>query len=139
MKIVRLVSIGVSVCLLACSSVEPVYIPSSTEIDVLEFQVDKSLPLVQQAYSIPDETSCLKNNGQWKRLGRQQRYACVLPASDAGAFCINNSDCEVGCVALSNDVESGTNATGVCLESTDVFGCRAYISKGVVEATLCVD
>jgi len=36
-------------------------------------------------------------------------------------------------------MEAGEKARGVCLESTDLFGCRAYVSDGVVEHTLCVD
>jgi hypothetical protein len=30
-------------------------------------------------------------------------------------------------------MEAGEKARGVCLESTDLFGCRAYVSNGGVE------
>ena len=135
--------VGVSVALSACGSQppEPIDMPISSveEVEKLEQVVDTSLPLVQQAYSIESEKVCDKQGGNWKKVGRQQAYACVLPARDAGNKCNDSSECEVACVTENNQMKAGLKTSGVCLESTDLFGCRAYVSKGVVEHTLCVD
>lgn len=125
--------------LVACGAPLQEPIPSLEEIEKLEQTVDTSLPLVQQAYSIETEKVCLREGGEWKKVGRQQANACVLPASDAGKACQNSDECEVACVAENSQVKAGKKVQGVCLESTNLFGCRAYISKGIVEPTLCVD
>ena len=136
MRIPFLVSVFL---LVACGAPLQEPIPSLEEIKKLEQTVDTSLPLVQQAYSIETEKVCLREGGEWKKVGRQQADTCVLPASDAGMACQNSDECEVACVAPTSLAEVGEAALGVCLESTDLFGCRAYISKGIVEPTLCVD
>ena len=134
---------GVCAALSACGAHPPELIDSSIvsveEVEKLEQVVDTSLPLVQQAYSIESEKVCDKQGGKWKKVGRQQAYACVLPANDAGNTCKDSSECDVACVTANNQLDAGQKASGVCLENTDLFGCRAYVSKGVVEHTLCVD
>ena len=134
---------GTCAALSACGAQPPELIDSSIvsveEVEKLEQVVDTSLPLVQQAYSIESEKVCDKQGGKWKKVGRQQAYACVLPANDAGKACSDSSECEVTCVTGKNQVEAGQKVSGVCLETTDLFGCRAYVSKGIVEHTLCVD
>ena len=136
-------AVGLCATLTACGAQPPEVIEqpiaSVEEVEKLEQVVDTSLPLVQQAYSIESEKVCDKQGGNWKKVGRQQAYACVLPASDAGNACNDSSECEVACVTGNNQVEAGQKASGVCLETTDLFGCRAYVSNGVVEHTLCVD
>lgn len=127
------------VCLTGCGAKPPEKIPTLKEIAQLEATVDTSLPLVQQAYSIASEKVCEKHSGQWKRIGKQQKKSCVLPASDAGKSCQSSSDCEVACVALNEPIAPGTATAGVCLESTNLFGCRTYVSGGTAEPTLCVD
>lgn len=139
MKINDFILVIVCVSLAECGASSQDNISSADTMEKMAYRLDPSLPRVQQAYLIPDEATCTKHNGKWKRVGRQQRYACVLPTSDAGTECLNNSDCEVGCVAPSSNTEAGRKVVGVCLGSTDVFGCHAYVSNGVVEATLCVD
>ncbi len=136
-------AVGLCATLTACGAQPPEVIEkpiaSVEEVEKLEQVVDTSLPLVQQAYSIESEKVCDKQGGSWKKVGRQQAYACVLPANDAGNACNDSSECEVACVTENNNMEAGEKARGVCLESTDLFGCRAYVSNGVVEHTLCVD
>ena len=119
-------------CSLVClwrSAPEPIDEPIASVEDVerLEQVVDTSLPLVQQAYSIESEKVCDKHGGNWKKVGRQQAHACVLPANDADNACNDSSECEVACVTENNNMEAGEKARGVCLESTDLFGCRAYV------------
>ena len=134
---------GTCAALSACGAQPPELIDSSIvsveEVEKLEQVVDTSLPLVQQAYSIESEKVCDKQGGKWKKIGRQQAYACVLSANDAGKTCKDSSECEVACVTENKKMEAGLKANGVCLESTDLFGCKAYVSNGVVEHTLCVD
>lgn len=134
---------GVCAALSACGAQPPELIDSSIvsveEVEKLEQVVDTSLPLVQQAYSIESEKVCDKHGGKWKKVDRQQAYACVLPADDAGKACNDSSECDVACVTANNQLDAGQKTSGVCLENTDLFGCRAYVSKGVVEHTLCVD
>jgi len=135
--------VGMCAALSACGAqpLKPIdeQITSAENVEKLEQVVDTSLPLVQQAYSIESEEVCDKQGGKWEKVGRQQAYACVLPANDAGNACNDSSECEVACVTGNNQVEPGQKASGVCLETTDLFGCRAYVSNGVVEHTLCVD
>lgn len=135
---------GVCAALSACGAQPPPDLIDSSvvsveEVEKLEQVVDTSLPLVQQAYSIESEKVCDKQGGKWKKVGRQQAYACVLPANDAGNMCKDSSECDVACVTANNQMDAGQKASGVCLESTDLFGCRAYVSNGIVEHTLCVD
>jgi hypothetical protein len=131
--------IAAFVCLTGCGAKPPEKISTLKEIVQLAATVDTSLPLVQQAYSIASEKLCKKHSGQWERIGKQQKESCVLPASDAGKSCQSSSDCEVACVALNEPVAPGTATAGVCLESTNLFGCRTYVSGGTAEPTLCVD
>ena len=135
--------VGMCAALSACGAqpLKPIdeQITSAENVEKLEQVVDTSLPLVQQAYSIESEEVCDKQGGKWEKVGRQQAYACVLPANDAGNACNDSSECEVACVTENNKMEAGQKASGVCLETTDLFGCRAYVSNGVVEHTLCVD
>jgi len=125
--------------LAGCGAQPPIKVPDPIEIEKLEFVVDQSLPLVQQAYSIESEEVCAKYDGKWRRVGRHQQLTCVLPAKDAGKVCVNNSECEVACVADNTRASEGDKVTGVCLDNTDLFGCKAYVSNGIVEPTLCVD
>ena len=138
-----LLAASLCVALSACGAQPPEIIDepiaSVEEVKKLEQVVDTSLPLVQQAYSIETEKVCERHGGNWDKIGRQQAYACVLPASDAGKICKDSSECEVACVTENNQVGAGQKVSGVCLESTDLFGCKAYVSQGIVEHTLCVD
>lgn len=134
--------VGFSVVLLltltACGA-KPPPVMLLEDIEKREHIVDQSLPIVQRAYTIPHKEVCEREGGKWKKLGAQQRESCVLPASDAGKTCTDSIQCEVACVAQHSDIESGTRAEGVCLHSTNLFGCHMYLSNGITEPTLCVD
>lgn len=109
------------------------------DIEKIEHVVDPNLPLVQRAYAIPHKKVCEEEGGEWKKLGMQQHESCVLPANDAGKACTDSAQCEVACVVQAVDAEPGTRQEGGCLQSTNLFGCHAYMSNGIVEPTLCVD
>lgn len=124
--------------LTACGAKPPPEILAK-DIAKLEHVVDYTLPLVQRAYAIPHETVCEREGGTWKKLGMQQHESCVLPASDAGKACKDSAECEVACVAQNSDAELGARAEGVCLHSTDLFGCHIYLSDGITESAFCED
>lgn len=109
------------------------------DIEKIEHVVDTTLPLVQRAYGILHKTVCEEEGGEWKKLGMQQRDSCVLPAADGGKSCTDSKQCEVACVAKNKESHYGARAEGVCLQSTDLFGCHSYVSKGIVEPPLCTD
>lgn len=138
------IALAGALILSACSAEPPIHFPKSEVLDpsdiaAEDFHVDLSLPLVQQAYSIPNKEVCIKQEGKWQPLGRQQKMACVLSTSDAGKPCANSSECEVACIVDNEKFEQGAKARGVCSASTNIFGCYSYVSNGVVEPTLCVD
>ena len=85
--------------------------------------------------------SCEAKRGRWKlddygRPGLYSKWKCVLPAPDAGKFCLNSSDCSLGCVADAWKV--GTKAEGMCA-AFEFGGCRPEIVNGYVEGVLCYD
>ena len=96
------------------------------------------IPLTQQAYALSSRQSCEAEGGAWQKLGKLQREACVLSASDAGKSCSNKSDCEVTCITMERG-KTGSEVVGQCYHSTNLFGCRTYVSSGVAQPTLCID
>ncbi|WP_067521568.1 hypothetical protein [Endozoicomonas ascidiicola] len=102
-------------------------------------QHDSEVRLTEKANAIKTASECSAQNGAWRQVGRLQIYSCVLPASDAGKACADSSDCQVGCIVKGTVVTPGVEVVGQCLESTDQFGCRTYVSNGKAEHTLCID
>ncbi len=101
--------------------------------------VSKSqVSLVEQARALSSRQSCEAEGGAWQKLGKLQREACVLSASDAGKSCSNKSDCEVTCITKERG-KTGSEVAGQCYHSTNLFGCRTYVSSGVAQPTLCID
>lgn len=124
--------------LAACgANPSPALLPE--DVEKIEHIVDRSLPLVQIAYAIPNRKVCDEEGGEWKKLGIQHHESCVLPADDAGEVCTDSAQCEVACVAKDLGNKPGKHAEGICLHSTDLFGCHSYISNGIIEPTLCTD
>ncbi|WP_394222052.1 hypothetical protein [Alteromonas gracilis] len=136
MRAVNLIAV---LFLIGCGAQPQEKVPSLEEVAKLEQVVDTSLPLVQQAYSIETQEVCERQGGSWKKIGRQQSFGCVLPTADAGNVCNDSRECEVACIVDDNDIKAGEEVQGVCLNNTDLLGCRSYVSNGVVEQTLCVD
>lgn len=95
--------------------------------------------LTSFADSLKTQTTCEENGGVWQKVGRLQRFACVLPAPDAGMACTDSSQCQVACVVKQEGVSAGTAVEGVCHSNTLQFGCRTYVTNGKAEATLCID
>ena len=97
------------------------------------------LTLVERANSLTSKKACEAEGGNWQKVGKLQRAACVLPSNDAGQRCYDSSQCEVACITLKEKVKPGTRVEGQCQGSTNQFGCRTYVSGGVAEPTLCID
>jgi hypothetical protein len=135
----RLLAFVFTLTLAACGAQ-----PNEEFIDIealqnLEQGVDHDLPLIAQAYSIKSSELCEKEGGTWKQSSSKQSAICVLPASDAGNVCSDSSQCTVACVTKSDNVVAGTKVEGMCLESTDLFNCPIYVSKGVAEQSMCAN
>ncbi|CAM3614288.1 hypothetical protein [Parendozoicomonas haliclonae] len=101
-------------------------------------EIDPSLSLSDRAYSIKTQQACEAESGTWRKVGRLQAFACVLPTADAGKACTDSSECQVGCI-VEEHVEPGTKVVGQCMSSTHRFGCNTMVTNGVVEGTLCID
>ncbi len=85
-----------------------------------------------------DAAKCRAAKGSWGRHGLSRTESCVVPTSDAGKSCHDESECESGCIAPEG-AKIGDRATGTCYELSLAFGCRNHVRKGVVQPTLCVD
>ena len=97
------------------------------------------LSLKQRADSLKSEQACVAQQGEWRKVGKRQRFACILPASDAGKACTDSSQCEVACVSPSLSAQPAGEVTGQCQATTHRFGCRAFVENGKVGPALCID
>ncbi|CAA0104437.1 Uncharacterised protein [BD1-7 clade bacterium] len=97
------------------------------------------LSLEERANGLTSQGACEAEGGQWQKVGKLQREACILPAKDAGQPCTDSSQCEVACIAVQRRIDAGSKTTGQCQRSTQHFGCRTYVKDGVAEPTLCID
>ena len=88
-----------------------------------------------------DEQSCRALNGEWKKQGRLQAYACVFTAKDAGQQCIDSSQCEYKCLVkpATEMPAAGSQASGQCQATSSPFGCKHEILGGIVQRGLCID
>lgn len=120
----------------ACNEVNPVEKhTSSTPIQPTPTQPSLS----EQAEALKTQADCETAQGHWKKRGKLQQYACVLPATDAGKACSDSQECQVACVVEGFDLNPGSKVVGQCLESTEQFGCRAYVRDGRTDGVLCID
>ncbi|MBB1486797.1 hypothetical protein H4O21_09265 [Oceanospirillum sp. D5] len=97
------------------------------------------MTLSERAYSLKTRESCEAEGGTWQRVGLARRLSCILPTTDAGKACTDGSQCQVACMLKERNIAPGTPATGQCHDSTQRFGCRAYVSDGKAGHVLCID
>ncbi|MCL6271851.1 hypothetical protein M3P05_18190 [Sansalvadorimonas sp. 2012CJ34-2] len=95
--------------------------------------------LLQVASSLKTKLICEEKGGMWKKVGKLQSFSCVLTAGDSGAACTDSSQCQIGCVWSGKTVPAGTEVTGQCAATTNLFGCHTRVSNGRAEHTLCID
>jgi hypothetical protein len=89
---------------------------------------------------IADEASCKTAGGDWRRVCRMGKPACVVTYKDAGEACTDGSQCEGGkCVAEITTATPGAAAAGQCVINSDPCGCKTLITDGKAAASLCVD
>ena len=127
----QIMMLAAALMLAACSG-------SSVSPDPSEPPTNTSQSLIEQASSLKTEAACKAEQGEWRKVGRLQRFACVLTAADAGKSCTDGSQCQVACL-VEGDVTPGTEATGQCQATTNQFGCRAFVTNGKAEPALCID
>jgi len=94
-----------------------------------------------QGAIISTEQECKSLRGLWRWDN------CVLPASDVGKECRNDSECQAACIAdltpeeerlLVDEYGKHTfEKIGHCSEF--VFGCYARVNSGKVDGILCAD
>lgn len=107
----------------------------STSSNTLE-QANKPLP----PKVAKDKNSCLEQNGEWMKAGILGNYMCIFKASDAGKTCSDSKACEYRCLASSAFTPKETKkVTGICQASSNPFGCRSEVIKGVAQPALCAD
>jgi len=94
--------------------------------------------------NLSDQLSCEKNGGVWTK-GIAGGPLCVMPASDAGKICSNQSDCQGDCVVdLSKEQEQQVakqgfiEIKGKCSDKNIVLGCGYYVEQGKAVAA-CKD
>lgn len=121
-----------AVALTACNSAktEPVNTTPSKPVTTTETSTKPK--------KITTSGECATEGGIWRRAGRAGIYQCELRMSDAGKSCTDSTQCQSSCVAV-DGATRGSKGTGQCYSSNIIFGCRAYVSNGIVGATLCID
>lgn len=84
---------------------------------------------------------CTANGGTVERRGMRGSEMCVMPYADAGKVCTDASQCEGSCLAegRADPSQTGQGAKGICQADDKLFGCVAFIKKGVQGATICID
>lgn len=75
------------------------------------------------------ERVCVKQGGQWSKVGKSNGETCVKLTKDSGKQCDAESDCEGYCLARS----------GTCAPFTPMFGCNDILQDNGVRVTLCID
>ena len=76
-----------------------------------------------------EHKACLKEGGQFLRLGKANTFFCEVTPRDAGQSCSRASDCESACLARSR----------TCAPVKPLFGCNEVLTESGEAARLCVD
>ena len=86
------------------------------------------------------QEQCLLEGGKWNLTGIFGNPACIRQAKDAGKACQDSTDCEFKrCVYRGATLPPNSPATGVCVETNNMFGCSTPIRNGRVLGRICVD
>ncbi len=111
---------------------------------------DKSVPEVNnytpvffasKQASEEERALCEGIGGRVERAGRLGGDRCIQDLPDAGDVCSDEKDCIGRCVIEDTDdsPQRGSEATGVCEATDNIFGCTTLVNGGMIEGTLCVD
>lgn len=88
--------------------------------------------------SINAEADCIQVGGEWTRVTLRGSLVCVLKTKDAGKSCINSSQCEERCLAVT-DPKDSSKVIGQCQTTNQSFGCFTEMENGVPGTSLCID
>ncbi|BCW87682.1 hypothetical protein sos41_08120 [Alphaproteobacteria bacterium SO-S41] len=86
-----------------------------------------------------EQAECDEQGGEVKRVGLMGAYACVIPYTDAGKVCANDSDCEGACWISGHPAGPDPKARGTCQPTNMPFGCYGTLDKAVVTPEMCAD
>jgi len=90
----------------------------------------------------PNVEECQAKGGKIRNVCRRQWPACVVPYSDAGKRCTDNSQCKGKCLLdtqTDGPSEPGESAEGKCQLDNDPCGCKIEVVNGKVGGGACVD
>ena len=92
----------------------------------------------------PGETTgteaCRAKGGTIRKVCRLQQPACVVPYSDGGKRCTDNSQCKGKCIAdMDHAPAPDETVVGRCLRDDDPCGCRVEVVAGKVAGGGCYD
>ena len=91
-------------------------------------------------YFAAHERECIDSGGAWQRLGRMQIHGCVHKAADAGKPCKDSAECQLKrCLFIGAAPAEGTSAQGICMPTSDSFGCYRAVRNGRVMPEICQD
>jgi len=98
-------------------------------------------------YPIPKtKEECLQKGGVWKKLGPDPWETCNIKATDRGAVCTDNSECEGWCQAniTRDQVREGMmgklniKGRGTCSVWRVELGCFGMLKEGKI-SVICID
>lgn len=116
--------------------------------------VDKKVQLIARSgssyapikFAAPEATAaekarCQQAGGKVQPAGMAQADHCIYQLGDAGQSCSDHSECLGDCLlgAASANAKHGEAAVGECAKTNNTFGCRALVSGGKFEGSLCID
>jgi hypothetical protein len=85
------------------------------------------------------EADCDAKGGIWMRVGKLQRFGCVIPSKDAKKPCSDSSQCQFRCIYQGRPDFEGDRAVGFCSVNSSIFGCYGLIAAGKAQEQKCID
>lgn len=124
------------------------------KVSGIRTHVDKKVQLIAKSgssyapitFAAPEATAaekarCQQAGGKVQPAGMSQADHCIFQLADAGQSCSDHFECLGDCLlgAASANAKHGEPAVGECAKTNNRFGCRALVSGGKFEGSLCVD
>ncbi len=75
------------------------------------------------------QLACEKKGGNWFKVGKGDKRACVRQTRDAGKRCERESQCDSVCLARS----------GTCAPFKPMYGCNEILQDNGARVTLCLE
>ena len=86
------------------------------------------------------KAACRAKGGTIRKVCRLQQPACVVPYSDGGKRCTDNSQCKGKCILdIDHAPAPDEIVVGRCLRDDDPCGCRVEVVAGKVAGGGCYD